>query len=863
MHPTITVRNAHLHNLQHLTVEIPKGRLVALTGVSGSGKSTLAFDILHQESLRQYLEALGLLSWGLSRPPVEAVSGLPASISVGPYATPQNPRSTVGTATEISTYLRVLYARLGHRPCPACGKDVPPALLGRPAEGWQDAAAGAAGDEPAAGTVPCPHCGAALAELGMADFSFNKPAGACPTCTGLGVVRQAIVGRLIDEGKSITAGAVAGWIPFHITRNCRILQRAAAHYGFPFDPALPVAEYAPAARDLLLYGTGDARFRRRFPGLRPPATSAEGRFEGLVTNLERRYAEHAENAAYRRRLDRLFTALRCPDCAGTRLRPASRAVTVAGESLPALSGLALTDLAGWLAALPGRLLADEARAAGPILEELRARLGRVQRLGVGYLALERSAPTLSAGEAHRLRLATLLGSTLTGVLYVLDEPTIGLHQRDTQRLIEVLRALRDAGNTVLVVEHDLELIRAADHVIDLGPGGGAQGGRVVAAGTPAEVAGAPGSVTGAYLAGAARAARPATRRAPGPAALTIHGARAHNLKDLTVRIPLGLLVAVTGVSGAGKSALVGDVLGLAASQRLQGGAEPPGAHDGISGWEHLDRVIRIDQRAIGRVPRSNVATYAEAFTPIRAAFAATPEARARGITARHFSFNVPGGRCERCEGSGTLAIPMHFLPDVEVRCPACHGRRFHQETLAVTYGGHDVAEVLEMTVAEALEEFAGVRAVATRLQVLADVGLGYLRLGQPATTLSGGEAQRVKLARELGRRAAGHTLYLLDEPTTGLHPADTARLVEVLQRLVAAGHSVVVVEHNLDVIAAADWVIDLGPEGGEGGGRLVAEGPPEEVARAAASHTGRYLRAALGMGEGGEEGREERQDSQD
>jgi excinuclease ABC subunit A len=859
MHPTITVRNAHLHNLRHVTVEIPRGRLVALTGVSGSGKSTLAFDILHQESLRQYLEALGLLSWGLSRPPVEAISGLPPSVSVGPYATPQNPRSTVGTATEISTYLRVLYARLGHRPCPACGTDVPPPLLGQPAEGWQDAgdgplAAEAAADEPPAGTVPCPHCGAALAELGMADFSFNKPAGACPTCTGLGVVRQAIVGRLIDEAKSIPAGAVAGWLPFHIARNCRILESAAAHYGLPFDPALPVAEYAPAARDLLLYGTGDPRFRRHFAGLRPPATSAEGRFEGLVTNLERRYAEHAENAAYRRRLDRLFTALPCPDCAGTRLRPESRAVTVAGEPLPALSGLALTDLAGWLAALPDRLPADEARAAGPILAELGERLGRVLRLGVGYLALERSAPTLSAGEAHRLRLATLLGATLTGVLYVLDEPTIGLHQRDTQRLIGVLRALRDAGNTVLVVEHDLELIRAADQVIDLGPGGGAQGGRIVAIGTPAEVAGAPGSITGAYLAGAARAALPVTRRAPGPAALTIHGARAHNLRNLTVRIPLGLLVAVTGVSGAGKSALVGDVLGLAARERLEGGAEPPGAHDAISGWEHLDRVICIDQRAIGRVPRSNVATYAEAFTPIRGAFAATPEAQAAGLTARHFSFNVPGGRCERCEGSGTLAIPMHFLPDVEVRCPACHGRRFQARTLAIAYRGHDIAEVLEMTVAEALEEFAGVGAAAARLGLLADVGLGYLRLGQPATTLSGGEAQRVKLARALGRRGAGRTLYLLDEPTTGLHPADTARLVEVLRRLVAAGHSVVVVEHNLDVIAAADWVIDLGPEGGEGGGRLVAEGPPEEVARAAGSHTGRYLRAALGMGG------EERQD---
>ncbi len=482
------------------------------------------------------------------------------------------------------------------------------------------------------------------------------------------------------------------------------------------------------------------------------------------------------------------------------------------------------------------------RSPRSILDDLNERVGRLIEVGVGYLNLERSSPTLSAGEAQRLRLAALLGSGLTGVLYVLDEPTIGLHSRDTQRLINVLRRLRDLGNTVLVVEHDLELIKAADYLVDIGPGGGKHGGQIVAAGTPGEVAQNQGSLTGAYLAGKVSVPVPEHRRKPDHKALTIHGARQFNLKNLTVRIPLGLLVAVTGVSGSGKSTLIFDILDLAAHQRLNGAGDIPGEHDSITGWEYVDKVITIDQQHLGRIPRSNAATYSDTFTPIRAAFAATPEAKKNHITARHFSFNVPGGRCERCEGAGTLSVKMHFLPAVEVRCPACRGRRFKRETLAVKYRGYDISQVLDMTVEEALALFADVPAAASRLKVMADVGLGYLQLGQPATTLSGGEAQRVKLAKELGRRASGRTLYLLDEPTTGLHPADTARLLLVLQRLVDAGNSVIVVEHNLDLVKAADWVIDLGPEGGAAGGQLLAEGTPEDVANVKEFYTGQCLR---------------------
>jgi excinuclease ABC subunit A len=837
MNPNIIIRNARLHNLKNVTLEIPKNQLVVMTGLSGSGKSTLAFDILHKESLRQLFESLGIVTDGLAKPPVDSIVGLSPSISVDQHLTNHSPRSTVGTVTEVFTYLRVLFARLGYRPCPKCGKDVPPPTYESADENWQDES-----DESPDGTYPCPHCGASVPEMGMANFSFNKPAGACPTCTGLGVVRQPIVSRLVDESKSIPELPVDGWIEFHGTHYSQIMKNAGKYFGFEFDTSKPVKDFTPAQRDLFLYGTDSPQFRRHYPDVKPPATNAQGRFEGVVTNLQRRFNEHATNAAYLEKLEHLFTTQPCLDCEGTRLRPESRAVTVAGETIIKISYLPLNDLDAWIKSLPPHFTAEEMRIAQSILDDLFERVGRLLEVGVGYLSLERSSPTLSAGEAQRLRLAALLGSGLTGVLYILDEPTIGLHSRDTHRLLNVLRRLRDLGNTVLVVEHDLDLIKAADYLIDVGPGAGKHGGQIVAAGTPAEVAQTKGSLTGEFLAGITSVPIPERRREPNHKALTINGARQFNLHNITVKIPLGLLVAVTGVSGSGKSSLIFDILDLAARQKLNGANEIPGEHDSITGWKHIDKVITIDQAHIGRILRSNAATYSDTFTPIRETFAATPEAKQNKITARHFSFNVPGGRCERCEGAGTLTVKMHFLPDVEVRCPACRGHRFKKETLAVKYRGYDISQVLNMTVEEALALFADVPAAQSRLKVMSDVGLGYLQLGQPATTLSGGEAQRVKLAKELGRRSTGRTLYLLDEPTTGLHPADTVRLLEVLQRLVDAGNSVIVVEHNLDLVKAADWVIDLGPEGGMAGGQLLAQGTPEDVAKVEESYIGQCLK---------------------
>ncbi|KPL78312.1 excinuclease ABC subunit A [Ornatilinea apprima] len=838
----INIRGARLHNLKNLSVDIPKGQLVAFTGVSGSGKSTLGFDILLKEGQRQYMESLGLVTYGLSKAPVESISGLSPTISVDQHLTHQNPRSTVGTVTEVYTYLRVLFARLGHRPCPVCGKNVPPvhASAGLDWEDDTDSDADGSGQ-----TFACPHCEAAIPEMGMAFFSFNKPEGACPTCTGLGIIHRVNVDRLLDEEKSIAEGAVKGWDIHYIRHYLNTLTAAASYFGFDFDLSRAVKNFSPAQRDLLFYGANSPQFRRHFPDVEPPATVSKGRFEGIATNVLRRYADRIEDADYREKMEALLVTETCPDCKGTRLRPESRVVTVSGRSIVEVSRMALSELGAWLEGLPAVFSAQEMRLADAILQDLKDRIGRLVETGAGYLTLERSAPSLSAGEAQRLRLANLLGSGLSGLLYVFDEPTIGLHQRDTHKLIEVLKRLRDLGNTVLVIEHDLETIAAADTVIDFGPGAGKHGGRVVAMGTPAQVARAAGSLTGDYLAGRARIVVPKRRRAPNGKALTIRGARHHNLQNLTVSLPLGSLVAVTGVSGSGKSTLVFDIVDRALRQRLYGAAESPGEHDALEGCEYLDKIITIDQEHVGRIPRSNAATYSDAFTAIREAFAATDAARERGLAARHFSFNVPGGRCERCEGSGVLTVKMHFLPDVEVRCPVCHGRRFKPETLSARYKGLDIAQVLDLTVEEALELFRDVPAAASRLQVLADVGLGYLQLGQPTKTLSGGEAQRVKLAKELGRRTSGQTLYLLDEPTTGLHLADTARLLEVLRRLVEAGNSVVVTEHNLEVVKTADWVIDLGPEGGAAGGRLVAEGTPEQVASSEESVTGRYLRGIL------------------
>jgi excinuclease ABC subunit A len=838
MFDTITIKGARLHNLKNVTVSIPKNKIVVLTGVSGSGKSTLAFDILHKEGQRQYMESLGMVTY-VSRPPVDVIEGLSPSISVDQYLTNRSPRSTVGTATEVFTYLRVLYARLGHRVCAQCRNDVPPAFDANQAEAWDDEANGDAAETTE--SYPCPHCGVSIPELGMAHFSFNKPAGACPTCTGLGVIHTANLDHLIDPERSIQDGGILPWVASQIEWYTPMLRSANKHYNLSFDLTIPIKQLGDAERAYLLYGVESPQFRQYAPNVEPPDTVRDGRFEGLVTAMLRRYFEHADNANYREKMEKSLVLDTCPDCQGTRLRPESRAVTVAGQNIITVSQLPLRDLAAWIDQLEQIATPDEWIIAESIVFDLRGRLRRLIDVGVGYLTLDRATPSLSAGEAQRLRLAALLGSGLTGVLYVLDEPTIGLHPRDTARLINVMRQLRDLGNTVLVVEHDLEVIRQADYVVDVGPGGGKHGGHIVAAGTPDRLTTSSESVTGNYLTGRLSVPIPIERRSGSGQALIIHGAREHNLKNITVSLPLGTLIAVTGPSGSGKSSLMFDILDRAARQRFFGATDRPGEHDAIAGWEQLDKIITIDQTPIGRSARSNAATYTDAFTPMRDVFAALPEAKQRSLTAKHFSFNVASGRCDRCEGAGVLTMNMHFLPDVEVRCPACHGKRFKRDVLAVKYRGYDIAQLLDLTIEEALPLFADVPTVAARLSLMVEVGLGYLQLGQPATTLSGGEAQRVKLAKELGRRGTGRTLYLLDEPTTGLHAADVAHLLKLLQRLVEAGNTVVTIEQNLELIRAADWIIDLGPEGGQAGGYLIAAGTPEQIARVANSATGKFL----------------------
>jgi len=841
----ITIRGARLHNLKNVSFSIPKNRFIVFTGLSGSGKSTMAFDTLHKEGQRQYIESLGLMMF-VSRPPLESVTGMSPTISVDQSNSNRSPRSTFGTATDVYTYLRVVFARIGHRPCPNCGADVPPLHESdeAPEMIWDDE--NSLDGEPES-YVSCPNCGHMLLALDMGSFSFNKPEGACPACTGLGKIYTANLKLVLDEDKSVNEGAVLLWDQRLISYHLGTLLAAGEHYGFTFDPDTPVRELPQAQRDLLLYGVESPQFRRHFPQVAPPKTVSQGRFEGAVTNLLRRHEQRAAegDSDYLNKLEQMLVLQTCPECDGTRLRPEARAVHVAGRTIVEVSQMSLDRLAEWIEELPSVLPAEDWLLAEPITLPLVERIRRLREVGLGYITLERGTPSLSAGEARRLRLASLLSSGLTGVLYVLDEPTIGLHPRDNARLVKMVRALRDLGNTVLVIEHDMEIIGSADWIVDFGPGAGRFGGEIVAQGPPDVVAETPGSITGQYLAGTARIPVPERRRPLNGNGLTVRGARVHNLKNITVRFPHRALVAVTGVSGSGKSSLMFDIVDLAARQRFYGASTPPGDHDGIDGWVHFDKIITIDQSPLSRSTRSNAATYTDAYTPIREAFAAQPEARERGLTARHFSFNVPGGRCDRCEGAGVLPVEMYFLPDVMVRCPVCRGRRFKREVLAVKYKGYDISEVLEMTIEEALSLFEDVPAVKARLELMAETGMGYLQLGQPAATFSGGEAQRVKLAKELARRSTGRTLYLLDEPTTGLHPADTAHLIALLQRLVDAGNTVIVVEHNLDVIKCADWVIDLGPEGGEAGGEIVAEGTPEQIAATPASITGQMLKPLL------------------
>lgn len=841
MQEYINIKGASENNLKNISLSIPKNKLVVFTGLSGSGKSTLAFDTLQRECQRQYMESMGMTADLFTRPKVETISGLSPSISVDQHNGNHNPRSTVGTVTEVFTYLRILFAKVGVRPCPSCGKTVPPDFTKLSDTLFDDDEYEDSFND--AEDICCPHCGQILEPLTMSHFSFNKPEGACPECAGIGAVSYPNLSLIIDESKSIADGAILEWDTFRINRNSEALVGASKYYGFPLDLSAPVSTYCEAAHTLLIYGTLSREFTALYPGKKPPKTVPEGRFEGVITNLMRRYSELGEESA-REKIEKVLIQKKCPVCEGKRLNAQSIAVKVCGSNIIEISAKPLSYVFDWAKKVSEELDEDGFAVVRPVLHEICSRLERLLDVGVGYLSLDRPATSLSAGEAQRLRLASLLGSGLTGVLYVLDEPTTGLHARDTGKLITVLKKLRDLGNTVLVIEHDTEMMRAADYIIDFGPGAGRNGGRIVATGTPEEIASNQNSVTAKYLTHPALSFKEQCRVGKGNC-ITILGAREHNLKNVDVRIPLGELVAVTGVSGSGKSTMLFDILNRKAQMVLHSSQVVPGAHKSISGLEYVDDVITIDQSPIGRNSRSNVATYTDVFTEIRSFYAQLPETTNASLSAKHFSFNVVGGRCEKCEGAGKLHIPMHFMPDVEVTCPVCKGRRFKKKVLAVTYNGRNISDILDMTVENAAEFFKDVPQISSRLNVLNQIGLGYLTLGQSATTLSGGEAQRIKLSKELGKKGTGHTLYLLDEPTTGLHPHDVCRIFKVLDKLVEQGNSVVIVEHNLDMIRAADWVIDFGPEGGNAGGEILTVGTPLEITKCEKSYTGKCLKAEI------------------
>jgi len=938
----IVVTGARQHNLKDVTVEIPRDQLVVITGLSGSGKSSLAFDTIYAEGQRRYVESLSAYARQfleqMEKPDVDSIEGLSPAISIEQKTTSRNPRSTVGTVTEIYDYLRLLFARIGTPYCYQCDREITPQTIQQivdrimrlPAnarlhvlapivrdrkgeyrkelldlrkagfvraridgtlrdladdialgktlkhtievlvdrlvvrDGIQKRLADSLevafkyGNEvakvevlaDAPGGVPeemlfsqrfaCVVCGISYPELTPRLFSFNSPHGACPTCSGLGTSRYFDPELIVpNEELSLAQGAIAPWekkTGGHFKHD--VLQAVARHYRFDLDT--PFKKLPQKARNAILNGTDEEitfvyeKGNRRYEFKRP--------FDGVVAQLERRLKE-SDSEWVHEELERFMNVRPCATCHGARLKPEALAVRVHGRHITEVTAMSVKEALGFFAGL--RLRAHEEQIARRILKEVTERLGFLTDVGLDYLSLDRTAATLSGGEAQRIRLATQIGSSLMGVLYILDEPSIGLHQRDNARLLETLKRLRDLGNTVLVVEHDRDAILAADQVVDMGPGAGVHGGYVVAQGTPAQIMRDPNSLTGKYLSGELDIPIPARRRAGTGWTLGVKGARQNNLQTVSVEIPLGTITCVTGVSGSGKSSLVIDTLYRALAQRLYGAKERPGVHDEITGWQLLDKVIDIDQAPIGRTPRSNPATYTGLFTHIRDLFAQLPEARARGYGPGRFSFNVKGGRCEACAGDGLLKIEMHFLPDVFVTCEVCRGQRYNRETLEVQYKGKNIAEILDMTVGQALEFLSNVPAIRQKLETLRDVGLDYIHLGQAATTLSGGEAQRIKLAKELSRRATGRTLYILDEPTTGLHFDDIKRLLFVLSRLADTGNTVVIIEHNLDVIKTADYVIDLGPEGGDGGGRVVAHGPPEEIARARDSYTGEFLRPLL------------------
>jgi excinuclease ABC subunit A len=933
----IIIKGACEHNLKCIDVEIPRDQLVVITGVSGSGKSTLAFDTLYAEGQRRYVESLSAYARQfleqMEKPDVESIEGLSPAISIEQKTTSKNPRSTVGTVTEIYDYLRLLFARVGRVHCPSCEQEIAsqtveqmvdrimampektrllllaPIISGRKgeyrkelkqlqadgfvrvridgtlhelaevpvldknrkhtievvvdrlvlkegvetrlADSLETALRLAEGivrveeaDAPERSVLfseqhACVDCGISLPEITPRMFSFNNPFGACPDCTGLGTRMYFDPEQVVPNPElSLREGAIVPWETRTGVYYQQLLEALADHYGF--DIRMPFGQLPENVRRVLLHGSGKEKVRFFFDqgGRRHFYEKA---FEGVIPNLERRYRE-TDSEGVRENLERCMNVMPCPTCAGARLRKESLFVRVGGRNIRELTALSIADAEAFFADL--LLGQKEAEIGRRILKEIRERLSFLSHVGLDYLSLDRTSGTLSGGEGQRIRLATQVGSSLVGVLYILDEPSIGLHQRDNRRLLDTLRRLRDLGNTVLVVEHDEETILEADHVIDMGPGAGVHGGRVVAQGTPQEILANPASLTGRYLSGALSIPIPTARR-QSDRFLTLHGARENNLKGLDVAIPLGVMTCVTGVSGSGKSTLVIDTLYRALAQRLYRAREKAGRVDEIRGLEMLDKIIDIDQSPIGRTPRSNPATYTGVFTDIRDLFAQLPEAKIRGYKPGRFSFNVKGGRCEACQGDGILKIEMHFLPDVYVQCEVCKGARYNRETLEVRFKGKNIAEVLGLTANQAALFLENVPRIKSKLETLRDVGLGYITLGQSATTLSGGEAQRVKLAKELSKRATGRTIYILDEPTTGLHAADIHKLLDVLHRLVESGNTVVIIEHNLDVIKTADHLIDLGPEGGARGGQIVASGTPEEVARSPLSHTGRYLRPYL------------------
>jgi excinuclease ABC subunit A len=947
----LIVSGAREHNLKDITVAIPRGSITVITGLSGSGKSSLAFDTIYAEGQRRYVESLSAYArqflGQMDKPDVDSIEGLSPAISIDQKTTSRNPRSTVGTVTEIYDYLRLLWARVGHPHCHVCGRPIAgqsaeqiidqvmelpegtrfmvlaPIVRGRKgeygkqfeelrAEGFgrvkidgelrrldeqivldkkykhdiavvvdrlvmkselrkrladsietavtladglveielvdsakAESIGGSAGAEPP-GTIlfserfACPVHGPSLVELEPRIFSFNSPHGACPRCTGLGSQMEIDPDLVVpDPTLSIGEGAIAPWAVSASNYYEQLIQAISERYHVDLDTAWE--ELPEESRDFFLHGTNGDRvqvsYRNRFGRRRSYATQ----FEGIIPNLERRYRE-TDSDYSREKIEEYMTLRPCPECKGARLRPESRAVLVAGTPIHEFTAFSARRALEWVTAL--ELSEHDRRIARLVLREIEERLQFLENVGVGYLSMERAAATLSGGEAQRIRLATQIGSSLVGVLYILDEPSIGLHQRDNEKLIATLKRLRDLGNTVLVVEHDEGTMRAADHLVDMGPGAGEYGGHVVAQGTADEVERVPDSLTGQFLAGARTIEPPRRRRKPS-GYIGLEGVSQHNLKAIDVKVPLGVLCCVTGVSGSGKSTLVNEVLYKAVANRLHKTRQRAGTHKRISGLDQLDKIISVDQSPIGRTPRSNPATYIGLFDQIRELFSKTQEARARGYKPGRFSFNVTGGRCEVCRGDGQIKMEMHFLPDVYVPCEQCNGKRYNRETLEVRFKGKTIADVLDMPIEEAREFFAHIPKIHRRVQTLNDVGLGYMRLGQPATTLSGGEAQRVKLAAELSKVATGRTLYILDEPTTGLHFADIQRLLEVLQRLVDAGNSIVVIEHNLDVIKVADRLIDLGPEGGDEGGRVIAVGTPEQVAGTETSDTGRFLQEVL------------------